>query len=1373
LKYAHRGTESIHHNPHRGRITSGRLPSAGRGGDHEIEGLSPDSYHLVPGEKLNEAINRSWNRLLGVWISFKDASAKLAATDTGTGVTRERWLLPLFQELGYGRLQTAKAFEIDGKSYPISHEWQSTPIHLVGCNIDLDRRTSGVVGAARTSPHGLVQEMLNRSEVHRWGLVSNGHRLRILCDNITLTRQPFVEFDLVAMFDGEVYDDFAVLWLLCHQSRVEGERSELCWLEKWSQLAERRGTRALEDLRTGVESAINAFGSGFLAHGANRELRSKLSSATLNAQDYYRQLLRVVYRILFLFVAEDRGLLFEPKSNIAARELYSRYHSVARLRRLAERRAGTQHADLWRGLKLVFEKLDTGCTQLALPALGSFLWSREATNEITGCELANRDLLKAIHSLAFTIDGPVRRVVDYKNLGSEELGSIYEALLELHPQLNVDAATFNLSTAIGNERKTTGSYYTPTSLVNCLLDSALEPVLNEAREMRNPEQAILHLKICDPATGSGHFLIAAAHRLAKRLAALRTGDEEPSPEATRTALRDVIGHCLYGVDVNPMAVELCKVSLWMEALEPGKPLSFLDHRIKVGNSLIGAMPALIERGIPDEAFTPLGGDDKQFVGALKRANKEARQQSNMLLFSGEIVWQALVRVKDGVVRLEAIEDDTLEDIHAKQVEFETLIEGCDYQDQKLVADAWCAAFTVLKTREAGFRLTEEEFGVIMANPRACSEATRARINAEAEAYSFFHWHLEFPDVFEVTETLENSAVGWSGGFDVVLGNPPWDRVNLKELEWFAQRLPEIAKAPNAAFRKRLIETLRKEDPVLYGQFHRAARQAEGESHLLRDSGLYPFCGRGDINLYAVFAERMRNHLSPNGRAGCVVPSGIATDDTTKFFFQDLVEKKSLVSLFDFENRKGLFPAVDSRMKFCLLTMGSPAQPVSSKGEFVFFAHEVEDLKDSERRFTLSAEDIHLLNPNTRTCPIFRSKRDAELTAAIYRRVPVLIKEGPSGENPWGVTLFRMFHMTDDAYLFRSREQLEADGYVLDGNIFSKGNAAYLPLYEAKMAQIYDHRAADVVRSGTATQRKAQPEALSTADHQNPVRCAMPLNWIPERDFLDKIGDKWNRNWLFGLTNVTSPTNERTFIASVFPRAGVGHSMPLVLGTAFANSLWMLTANFAAFALDYVVRQKIGGVNLSYFFVHQFPVLPPSVYAQRCPWSGGTQTLRDWLFPRVLELTYTAWDLESFAEDCGLKGPPFRWDEARRFLLRCELDAAFFHLYLGSQSEWRQQPDALTRAFPTSRQTVDYIMDAFPIVKRKDEANFNGDCRTKRVVLEIYDAMTDSIRTGQPYQTELDPPPGDPRCCHPPRSMAEERGSIVCAPTSRREGVVRR
>jgi hypothetical protein len=1307
-------------------------------GDSEIEGLSLESYHLVPGEKLNEAINRSWNRLLGAWTAFKDASAKLAETDTGTALTRERWLLPLFQELAYGRLQTAKPFQIDGKSYPISHEWQTTPIHLVGCNIDLDRRTSGVVGAARTSPHGLVQEMLNRSEVNLWGFVSNGNRLRILRDNVTLTRQAFVEFDLAAMFDGEVYADFVVLWLLCHESRVEDERTKLCWLEKWSQLAEKRGTRVLEDLRNGVEAAVNALGSGFLGHPANRELRNKLSSATLNSQDYYRQLLRVVYRILFLFVAEDRGLLFEPKSSVAARELYSRYYSVARLRRLAERRAGTQHADLWRGLTLVFEKLDAGCAELALPALGSFLWSREATSEISGLELGNRDLLRAIHSLAFTVHGRVRRVVDYKNLGSEELGSIYEALLELHPQLNIDAATFILSAAAGNERKTTGSYYTPTSLVNSLLDSALGPALDEACKKPNPEQAILDLKICDPATGSGHFLIAAAHRIAKRLAALRTGDEEPSPEATRTALRDVIGRCLYGVDINPMAVELCKVSLWMEALEPGKPLSFLDHRIKSGNSLMGATPALIKKGIPDEAFTALEGDDKPFVAALRRANKAAREQNNLVLFTGEIVWQALARVKDGVVRLEAIEDDTLADIHAKQAEFDALIKGFDYRDQKLVADAWCAAFAVLKTRKVGFRLTEEEFRVIIANPRACAQSLRIQIKAEAKAYSFFHWHLEFPDVFEVSDKTENSAYGWSGGFDVLLGNPPWDKIEFKEKEWFALKNPEIAVASTAAKRKDLIQALEHVDPGTFDAYRSALRNTEIASVFVRKSGRFPFCGVGNSNSYALFAELFRALTAPLGRCGLVIPSGIGSDDSTKGFISDVIQKRSLVSLFDFEN-KGIFPEVDSRFKFCLFTMGSGMHPIAEAAEFVSFAHGIEDLSSADSRYRLSAEDIRILNPNSRTCAFFRSGRDAGITKYLYRRVPVLVREGETPSNPWRINLScEMLHMSHASHLFRSCDALENDQWQLEGNIFYRDGKLMLPLYEAKMFHHFNHR-------WTSYQGNDYTEIQP--DPTDPDTYAMPRYWVAADELYIPNGVLWQRQWFLVFRNITNTTNERTVIAAILPRAPVGNSATLMYPGASASKFsTALVANLASFSLDYCARQKIGGTNLNLVYFRQLPILPPETYNDHFKWLGQDLKLQDWILSRVLELTYTAWDLKGFAEDCGYDGLPFRWNEKRRFLLRCELDAVFFHLYLGTPEDWKKEPDSFTSLLYTPRTAVEYIMDTFPIVKRNDEKEF-GCYRTKETILEIYDRMATAIGGGPPFETLLDPPPADKAVAH--------------------------
>ena len=478
---------------------------------------------------------------MGQWQTFQAALAKLPESDAATSVTRERWLLPLFRELDYGRLATVPAIEINGKSYPISHGWQKTPIHLVGWRIEMDRRTAGVAGAARTSPHSLVQELLNQSDDHLWGFVSNGQRLRILRDNISLTRQAYVEFDLEAMMDGEVYADFALLWLLCHQSRVEGDRPEQCWLEKWSRTAQETGTRALDTLRQGVEDAIKALGRGFLAHQANAALRQKLRDGGQKG-GWTRKTTTV------RFCAWCTGCCSSSLPRIAvcccshrptkrSASKFAHYYSTARLRHLAERHRGTRHGDLYQGLAVVMQKLGTpgGCPELGLPALGGFLWSDRAMPALADCRIANTDFLEAVRALAFTVDGNVLRAVDYKNLGAEELGSVYESLLELHPKINADAATFELDVAAGHERKTTGSYYTPTSLITCLLDSALDPVFDEAAKKPTPkeaEAAILAMKVCDPACGSGHFLIAAAHRIAKRLAAVRTGDEEPAPEAT-------------------------------------------------------------------------------------------------------------------------------------------------------------------------------------------------------------------------------------------------------------------------------------------------------------------------------------------------------------------------------------------------------------------------------------------------------------------------------------------------------------------------------------------------------------------------------------------------------------------------------------------------------------------------------------------------------------------------------------------------------------------------------------------------------------------------------------------------------------------------
>lgn len=1326
-------------------------------GDGRIPGTTPEDYHLPKGEKLNESINRAWSRVRALWEKFRLQRESLTEADTGTSQTRETLLLPLFAELGYGRLFSSKVEDrtVGDKVFSISHFWHHSPIHLVGCQVELDRKAKGVRGAAQSSPHSMVQDFLNRSEGHLWGFCSNGLRLRILRDNQSLSRQAFIEFDLESMFEGEVFSDFALLWLLCHQSRVESDDTATCWLEIWARSAQEQGVRALDTLRDSVRKTIEILGQGFLEHH-NPDLKDRLRSGALPRQDYFRQLLRLVYRLLFLFAAEDRGLLHATGTPEDARQRYTVWHSTARLRRLATKLAGTKHHDLYECLKLIMRQLgsEDGCPELGLSPLGSFLWSDEALPDLAPARLSNEHLLRAVRALSFMEAESLRRPVDFKNVGARELGSIYESLLELHPDLDTVSGAFILQTASGNERKTTGSYYTPTALINCLLDSALEPVIQQAMTHGDPEQAILDLKICDPASGSGHFLIAAAHRLAKRLAGVRTGDEEPGPDAMRTALRDVIGRCIYGVDLNPMAVELCKVSLWLEALEPGKPLSFLDHHIRCGNSLIGATPELIAAGLPDEAFKPIEGDEKTACSALKKRNKASQKKSTLpFLVKQEAEIQA--KLRQTAAALESIPSDSLRDIHAKEHAFRQHEGTPEFLRKKNLADAWCAAFVMRKyfPPKPGHPAlkADEPVGITQRelNDYAMGQPLDSGMALEVEKltgqYKFFHWHLAFPEVFG------------RDGFDVMLGNPPWERVKLQEKEWFAERSPEIANAPNAAARKKLIAQLQTNDPEFYQAFMDDSRKAEGESHLMRSSGRYPLCGRGDINVYTVFAEAARTLINESGRMGCVLPSGIATDDTTKFFFQDLVDRKSLVSLFDFEN-KGIFPGVHSSFKFCLLTVGRGLKPTSDRAEFVFFAHSVDELREPGRRFSLSAEDIARLNPNTRTCPIFRTRHDAELTKAIYRRVPVLIREARDGqpeENPWGIKFSTMFHMSNDSHLFRTREQLEADGWELDGNEFRKGDEEYLPLYEGRMIHHFDHRIASVGINDANTFRSGVSLETNTIQYQDPNYYTMPRYWVNNKDVKNKKNKEMR--WVNVFKDITSSTNERTFISTIIPAYAVGNKSPLIITDNEKNGI-ILSGILSTLCVDFIARQKVGGVTLNFYLVKQFPIISNNI-AKENILKCDNITSHNWLDQRILELTYTAWDLKPFAKDCGFDGPPFRWDEDRRFLMRCELDAAFFHLYLPAKTDgnWKKtesETDAelatLCATFPTPRHAVDYIMDTFPIVKRKDEAKY-GEYRTKRTILEIYDAMQHAISTGQPYQTRLDPPPADRRCCHPEKS----------------------
>lgn len=1295
-----------------------------------LKGTRPEDYGLPQGERLSEVITQSWNRLRRHWSEFRAAAAKLPEGEAGTGLTNDKWSLPLLRELGFGLLPTSASPEIAGRTYAISRFFGSVPIHLVGCALSLDRRAAGVRGAAGGNPHGLVQEVLNRSPDHLWGIVGNGLRMRILRDNQALSRQSFLEFDLEAMFSAEAYSDFVLLWLVAHATRFaprDGNRIESCWLEEWTKEAQEQGTRALKDLRGSVERALQVLGEGFTSHPKNTDLRESLRSGSLLVADFHGQLLRVVYRLIFLFVAEDRTLegqpLLHPREDSdaarLARERYAAHYGTARLRELAGKIKGSRHGDLWRQFQILVGALsgepafEATRRSLALPALGSFLWSPGSTSALNGSELTNHDLLEALRHLAYTRQGQVLRPVDYMNLGAEELGGVYESLLALTPQISADGARFTFAEFAGNERKTSGSYYTPDSLVQCLLDSALDPVVEEAIKGKSgaeAEQAILGLKVCDPAVGSGHFLVGAAHRLARHLSrvrALAQGESEPSPLLYQHALRDVIGRCLYGVDLNSMAAELCRVSLWLEALEPGKPLSFLDHHIRVGNSLLGTTPELIAGGLPEGAFSPIEGDDKKACTELKKRNR-AESKGLGSLFVAEDAERAEA-LRSAAKAVDEMDDDTPERLARKAESFAEAQKRYDYVAAKRLADAWCAAFVIRKhfpplannpqfADTKPFGITQGHLGDL-AQGRDLPAELATETERLARQYQFFHWHLAFPEVFA------------QGGFDCVLGNPPWERVKLQEQEFFALRDERIANAPHAAARKKLIAQLPTTNAALWRDWSAASRVAEGESLLIRHSGRYPLCGKGDVNTYAIFAEQNRSMLGPCGRAGFIVPTGVGTDDTTKEFFSNLMSRQHLAAFYGFENEGKLFEAIDHRVNFCLLVLSRV--PVSAP-QFSAFVRHPELLRDSERVYRLTADDIAVLNPNSRTAPVFKTRRDADISLAMYRRAGVLLRDLDDEGNPWDVRFMSMFHMANDSRLFRVARELDADA------VESKGDG-YLRLYEAKMVYHYNHRFGDFSLLQAGERNHILPQ-VPEGQLQDPSYVTAPRYWVEENEVAQRVRGVWTHRWFLGWRDVTDARSSvRTVIPCLIPFAAVSGKFPLILSSR--SDLPALYANLASFVLDYAGRQKIGGVSLPMFIMKQLPVLRPDVYDHRAPWA--TCSARDWILPRVIELSYTAWDLQFFARDVGYDGPPFRWDRERRFLLRCELDAAFFHLY------------------GISRTDTNYVMDTFPIVRKNDEKT-HGDFRTKRVILEIYDAMQEAIRTGQPYQARLDPPPGPPQ-----------------------------
>ena len=1320
------------------RLIGGVLPSAllGRIQANELsnpQGLSGSSYHLVGNEKPRDAAARAWSYLRGAWTAWRDIAAKEVGLP-GTGTARDKWLLVLLGELGYGRLPaTRQAEQVDGVEYPISHRWHHVPIHLLGPGVDLDRRNPGVPGAAR-APQAMLQEYLNRTDADMWGILSNGLRLRLLRDSTAFAGSAYVEFDLEAIFDGELYSEFQLLWLLCHVSRLEKRggadaAAADCWLEEWRAEAAEAGTRALNRLRDGVESALKIFGTGFLAHPSNDWLRAGLQKGTLSDRDYHKALLRLIYRLLFAFVAEDRGALLDPAAPREERERYDEYFSTSRLRKLSRLRTGGTHPDLWRGQRMILVALgDKGMSQLGVPALGGLFDPDRRAPVVTdaphrdlllGAELTNKDTLAAIRRLAWIIvPGQRAQPIDYRHLGAEELGGVYESLLELVPRIDLDSREFDLVHLSGNERKTTGSYYTPPSLVSALLDASLDPALDDAvqagRSVEEKEANLLAVTVCDPASGSGGFLVAAARRIARRLAQVRSDEDEPTPESVQHALRDVVAACIYGVDMNDLAAELAKVSLWLEALEPGKPLGFLDARIRIGNSLFGSTPELLAKGVPDKAFAELEGDQKAYAAEVRKRNK------NEATGQGLLSW-----VDPGALAAESLRDrerllapsDDVDDIRARGEQWDAYLDSDARRALKRQADAWAAAFvwplvdgTPLPPTSSVVRAMIDDTSTIQ------YIETVEKVEELSTEYRFFHWHLEFPEIFGATADAALGPEGWAGGFTCMLGNPPWEQVQIDPREYFASRVPEVANASTMAIRNRMIDKLQDEDPIEWAAFQDAKRVSDGFKKFLHHSSRFPLTSFGRLNTYSLFAELAGAAISPRGVCGLIVPTGIATDSFNQYFIAAVIESKSLVALLDFENSGEYFPSVHRSFKFCLFVTTGRGLSVEA-AKLGFFLSSAESITTDT--FELASSEIELLSPNTRTLPVFRSPRDAHIAINMQRVGAPFIQDSPPS-NVWRVKPTLMFMTNTDSVHFRTGSELVSAGATRQSDTYVMSGEAWVPLREAKTMHQFDSQWATLSRGNYIDVRDAERDDL---DFVQDFR-----NWVPQELARSRYPLR-ERGWVLGWRDIARSTDERTVIAAISPFS----ACPEVYRTAAvdeARSALLLVAMWNSFAFDYAARQKVPGTHVAFFIFNQLPVISPAVFDLPAPWAS--ESLADWVLRRSLELTFTRESLASLARDVGDASTPFRWSTSRRPTIRAELDAAFFHLY------------------KISRGDVDYILDTFPIVKRRDEAEF-GEYRTKRLILENFDQMQECIDTGTEFVSTLDPAPGfGPR--HPERTI---------------------
>ncbi len=1295
------------------------------------------------------------------------------------------------------------------------------------------------------APSSQMLRYLSRADVVsdravKWGVLTNGAVWRLYWQDARSRSEEFFEVDLAAALglpgiQAELDDlpaphALQLFYLLFARSAFLPQ--------DWDSAARTLHAYALNEARLYEETVAQDLGARVF-HEVFPQLADALTRGDLQMQthkvgyghytrpqftDAYLDEVReatlvLLYRLLFLFYAEDRLLL--PVRD----ERYAPY-SVRRIRQevMAKRDAGAHFSStiprIWLDLRGAFTLINVGDDGIGMPAYNGGLFDRARAPLLERVTVPDKIMAPIIDALSRRTEEVLKGWINYRDLSVAHLGGIYERLLEYRLVHEVQARDDyrgkpeidRISARPASfARKTSGSYYTHHDLVRLVLRESVGRLADERmaafdkavagwkkqhslttaqwarldgtpeqgqRDALDPATQILELTVCDPAMGSGHFLVAlvddmadrvleaasrastlvnaqpwAAHLVERgrawespviaRIAAIRreikTQAREHGWAVTDAQLDDrhivrrmVLKRAIFGVDKNPMAVELAKTALWLHTFTVGAPLSFLDHHLKVGDSLHGERLPTVQRGLQRLGALLLQTEFDRLTRAARSLTQVAdltdvdmaeARLSKQLAHEATEQTAPLLAVLDFWRALRWLIPGWPVDKPAQLAKLLAPVDGRPHPWLQGLGALLHPGVNLVSALGGG-QLPGDGAAVAEAN------ALMAQARALARRESFFHWWTQFPTVF---------APDGSGGFDAVIGNPPWDRIKLQEVEWFAERDARIATQARAADRKALIAELKAKDDPLWADYQRAVQQAEANARVLgngkQGAGDYPLLGGGDVNLYSLFVERAQALVRPDGLVALVTPSGIAADKGAAAFFRSISAGGRLGALFDFENRKVFFPDVDSRFKFCTLVFGGPERRFDET-RCAFYLHSLDELDaDPARQLQLTADDFTRVNPNTGAAPIFRSRRDADITLQLYARHPVLVRHGQvsasTGAQPdervWPVKYATMFHMTNDSRLFLTPAALQKQGWQrtdLNRWVNSAGQQA-VPLYEGKMVQMFDHRAADVVVNAGNLHRAAQPQPLASADKADASRYPVAQYWVAA----EHVALPKGLGYCLGFKDVTAPTNVRTMIAAMLPTSGFGNTLPVLLPQdaaaqpAYARTAALLLANLSCFAFDFVARQKVQGQHVNWFVVEQLPVIAPTRFDEPLPTAFAEAmraarlmnghhprpTVADFVIPQVLALSYTAHDLAPFARDLGYVDAagevlsPLPWDEEQRRARLAALDALFFWLYgLGAD-------DAA------------YVLDTFPIVREQELRAF-GRYRTQDEVLAVLELL---------------------------------------------------